>query len=304
MANPWDADIVLSQEDALHLVREQFPDLCRDSFRLLSSGWDNDAYLVDDRVIFRFPRRRVAAALIENEIRILPLLAPYLSLPISVSSYVGKSTGAYPYVWAGYNCVPGQTACRISWTDSERAANAERLGQFLRDLHSIPISQETRQWAPGDEIARTDYVSRLPKVQDRLEQLRSIFPDIDISKLQEMSEELARAARWSGESCWVHGDLYSRHIVANDRREVVGVIDWGDVHIGDRALDLSIAFTFLPQLAHDVFRVAYGGCDEQTWNNAKFRAISHAAAISDYALGIKDKDLLRAAKFTLRSMTG
>src|ERR1051325_11359397 len=129
--NPWDADINLTLDSARELVAAEFSQLVTSSFRLLSSGWDNDAYLADEKVVFRFPRRKVAAELIENEIRILPLLAGHLPLPISVSKYVGKPTDDFPFVWGGYDFVEGSTACRMTWTDEQRSANATILGHFL-----------------------------------------------------------------------------------------------------------------------------------------------------------------------------
>ena len=302
MANPWDADIDLSPDEAKRLVWNQFPEFRDRPFQLLSSGWDNTAYLVDDRFVFRFPRRQIAAALIEYEIKILPRLAPHLPLPISVSTLVGEPTESYPFVWAGHEFMTGNTACRMTWSNEQRANNAALLGSFLKALHAIPID-DAKSWAPGDEINRTDFQSRLPTVIERLTKLEIVLPDIPMELIKEMAHRLAARVPEERRTTWVHGDLYSRHLIANENREVVGVIDWGDVHLGDPALDLSIAFTFLPTNAHEIFRSAYGEISEEEWNNAKFRAISHAAAISDYGLGIGDDDLLRAAEFTLRSLT-
>src|SRR5690349_8274829 len=97
--NPWDADIQLSRDQAFALVVSQFPQFAGTRFELLSSGWDNDAYLADEKVVFRFPRRKVAANLIENELRILPLFANSLPLKISISRYIGQPTDEYPFVW-------------------------------------------------------------------------------------------------------------------------------------------------------------------------------------------------------------
>jgi aminoglycoside phosphotransferase (APT) family kinase protein len=303
--NPWDADIQLSIDGARELVTGQFPDHGGDSFRILSSGWDNDAYLADENVVFRFPRRKVAASLVENEVRFLPLLAPHLPLPISVSRYVGVPSVDYPFIWAGYGFMEGTTACRVDWTEEQRAGNAEILGEFLKALHAIRIDPETKKWAPGDDLARTDMEARLPILLERLANLPNILPDIDAVLVERIARSLLRseiADPRSEISCMCHGDLYSRHLLVNDQKEVNGVIDWGDVHLGDPAVDLSIAFTFLPAAAHDEFRAAYGEIDEGTWTRATFRAIYHATTIAEYGNGIGDADLLKAAQFCLESI--
>lgn len=303
--NPWDADIHLSRDLAHAMVSRTFPQFERGAFTLLSSGWDNDAYLADERVVFRFPRRKVAANLIENEIRILPLLAPHLPLSISKSKFIGTATTDYPFTWAGYVFMDGSTACRMEWTDEERAGNAAVLAEFLRALHGIPVDAETRQWAPQDDLARTDMERRLPKVRERLAKFPEILPSVDPVPIERIATELSRSAirdPISEISCWSHGDLYARHILANQGHKICGVIDWGDVHLGDIAGDLSIAWTFLPVSAHDLFRKTYGGVDDATWNRAKFRSIFHASTIAEYGHGIGDVHLLNSAKFCLDSI--
>ena len=67
-----------------------------------------------------------------------------------------------------------------------------------------------------------------------------------------------------------------------------GIIDWGDLHFGDRALDIAIAHLMLPQRAHSIFRAAYGGVDERTWQAARYRALYHAILEAEY--GVREHD--------------
>src|SRR6185369_13241452 len=67
----------------------------------------------------------------------------------------------------------------------------------------------------------------------------------------------------------VHGDLYVRHVLLGDDRKAGGVIDWGDLHRGDAALDLAIAHTVLPVSSHAAFRDAYGAIGDDTWAVAR-----------------------------------
>ncbi|MCA9730356.1 MAG: phosphotransferase, partial [Candidatus Eisenbacteria bacterium] len=78
------------------------------------------------------------------------------------------------------------------------------------------------------------------------------------------------------------------------------IIDWGDVHAGDPAVDLSIAVGFLPPTARTVFAAAYGPIDDETWERARFRAIQHAAVTAVYAHDVGDADWLEES---LRSLT-
>jgi aminoglycoside phosphotransferase (APT) family kinase protein len=91
----------------------------------------------------------------------------------------------------------------------------------------------------------------------------------------------------------VHGDLYSRHLILDDDSKLTGIIDWGDVHIGDRATDLMIAFTILPPNARRAFFEIYGEVHPLTLELARFRAVNHGLNVVHYAHQVNDVDLLR-----------
>jgi aminoglycoside phosphotransferase (APT) family kinase protein len=88
MSREWDADVEITLEAAARLIERQFPVLAPARLETLGAAWDNTDYLVNERFVFRFPRRRVAARLIEREARLMPLLAPHLPLPVPVPAFV------------------------------------------------------------------------------------------------------------------------------------------------------------------------------------------------------------------------
>ena len=91
----------------------------------------------------------------------------------------------------------------------------------------------------------------------------------------------------------VHGDLYARHLLVDDLRRVSGVIDWGDLHAGDPAVDLSVAYGFLPPRARAAFLHAYGPVDVRTRRTARLRAAFHSAALAWFADSTGAAALLR-----------
>jgi aminoglycoside phosphotransferase (APT) family kinase protein len=73
---------------------------------------------------------------------------------------------------------------------------------------------------------------------------------------------LAHAAVLDGfTATLVHADLGPGHLLCRGDR-LVGVIDWGDVCVGDPALDLSWPLHELRALAVDALLVAYGGAPD------------------------------------------
>ena len=302
MAEPWTADVEIGPEEAGRLIARQFPALAGARPEPFGVGWDNAAFLVGGRFVFRFPRRQFAAGFIAREARVLPLLAPHLPLPVPVPAFAGAPDDGYPYPWAGYALLPGTTACRVPWSDEERANCAVPLAQFLAALHGIPVDAETATWAPGDDIGRTDFGKRVPMVRERLHAIApALQGTIMIEPLLELVDRLASTPPRSEPPCWVHGDLYARHLLVDEERRPCGVIDWGDVHLGDPALDLSIAFSFLPREARDTFRDAYGPIHDATWDRARFRALFYGAVLSEYGAAAGDAPIRRAGEYALRT---
>ena len=106
MATPWTIQRAVDAPLARALIETQFPELRGLSMRPLGQGWDNVAYLLDERWVFSFPQREVAVPLMEQEILCLPLIAgPGIPLP----RFVGLPGADYPWPFAGYEMVQGQT---------------------------------------------------------------------------------------------------------------------------------------------------------------------------------------------------
>jgi aminoglycoside phosphotransferase (APT) family kinase protein len=295
----WEADITLTQEDAGRLVERQFPELAPARLEPLGAGWDNAAYVVNGRWVFRFPRRKAFAGLLENEMRYLPRLAPHLPLRIPEPVWHGRPEEAFPYPFAGYELLPGETACAVAWTPEERLHNAPLLGRFLAALHGPRVDEETRTKAPGDELGRADLKKRAPIIRERLAQLEAKQVEVDGETVRAWLSRLEGTAPWTKPTCWVHGDLYARHLLVDEHHTVTGVLDWGDVHLGDPAIDLTIAFSFLPPEARGAFREAYGDIDEATWNRARFRAFHYGVLLLHYGVNVGDEAMTRIGRDAL-----
>ncbi|MGH8931230.1 MAG: phosphotransferase [Egibacteraceae bacterium] len=298
MSHPWDAERAVSPELARALVEDQFPDLAPASVEPLGVGWDNTAYRVNQAYVFRFPRRPIAVDLITREARVLPVLAPRLPLAIPVPAFVGKPSECFGWPFSGYPMLDGRTACAAGLGERERHAAAEPLARFLAALHAIPPRELD---VPGDEIGRLDLARRLPQAGARLQEIaeRELVPDArPLLRILETASE-ASASRTG---VLVHGDVYALHLLVDGEGRLTGVIDWGDVHRGDPAVDLAVAHSFLPPSAHPTFLAHYGPVDEGTWHLARLRALHHSAAVV-YAHHMGSADLLREGLLALAHLT-
>lgn len=295
-APEWEADIALSPELALGLVCEQFPGLGR-VIEPFGSGWDNVAYLVDGELVFRFPRREFAVPFLSREVRVLPGLAPRLPLPVPVPLWLGEPTERFPWPFAGYRRIAGRTLDAAELSADERRTAASVFATFLSALHTIPLDG---LGLPPDELNRTDFARRLPLLTERMEALQraGLIADhrrwIDLFGDGTVEPPPALVP--------VHGDLYERHVLVDDANRVCGVIDWGDVHAGDPALDLTLLYRCLPAAERDAFLRVYGPVDARTARVARLRAAYHAGTVAFFSHATHDAPLLRASLAGLRNV--
>jgi aminoglycoside phosphotransferase (APT) family kinase protein len=214
---------------------------------------------------------------------------------------VGVPDERFPWPFAGYRRLPGETACRADLDDEQRLRAAEPLARFLRALHAIPVEEAERAGAGPDTLGRTDVEKRRGMIFERLDALRANGLLDDVRPWREIAEAMLSGLPPTGRAL-VHGDFYVRHVLVDGRGLPCGVIDWGDVHVGDPAVDLSIAQGFLPPAAREAFRAAYGPIQEDTWRLARFRALYHTLILLLYGADVGDAALVREARTELRNV--
>jgi aminoglycoside phosphotransferase (APT) family kinase protein len=300
-APTWTPEIVVAPERARAMIAARFPELRAERVERLGQGWDNAAYLVDGTVVFRFPQRAVAAPLIATEIAVLPMLAAALPVAIPAPRWVGEPDDTYPWRFAGYPLLHGTPVDVARPDDAALAALARPLGRFLRALHGVEAAPCVAAGLPPDLIGRLDPAKRGPQVRERLGTLVSggIVGEADASAL--LGAFVADAPEGAPSRLAVlHGDLYARHLLLDEAGSLAGVIDWGDAHLGDPAVDLSVVHEIVPASAHAAFFAEYGPVDERTWRRARWRAIHHAVLVAEYGTAIGDVALADGALSALR----
>jgi aminoglycoside phosphotransferase (APT) family kinase protein len=292
MPHQWEAEQIIEPPLALELIQAQFPELSPKHIRLLGAGWDNTAFIVDEELIFRFPRREIALPLLEAEWFTLPKLAQVLPLPIPNPKWKGSPTSSFPWPFIGYYMIPGFTACYANLHEEERAMLAEPIARFLATLHATSKSMISQFHIPSNNQSRIDGTLLTPKIEKNFAELSLLGLLEKENRLRSVMQNLQHF-RAPINSFVVHGDFYVRHLLVDEKHHLAGVIDWGDIHLGDPAIDLAIAHTFLPLNAHESFRKAYGEISEDTWALAKLRAIYSSTLLVLFGYHSNDPDILR-----------
>jgi len=179
----------------------------------IEDGYDFQVAIVDDEWVFRFPRRSGVEEALELEIALLPVLAPALPVNVPSFEYISRNP-----LFVGYRLIRGQPL-----VDED----AEGVRAFLEALQAPDSS--------ALPVERHDWVEAYREQCAEFERL--VFPVVD-------SDRRAQAKRLFGEvetlvdfrPSLIHADLGPEHLLVRDGR-LTGVIDWGDMRVGDPALD-------------------------------------------------------------------
>jgi aminoglycoside phosphotransferase (APT) family kinase protein len=273
----WSAEVIVGEGLARRLIREQFPELELRSLRLLGEGWDNVVWLVDDEWVFHFPRRSAVIAGIENELAVLPVLAPLLPLPIPNPTFVGGPSEEFRWPFYGCPFLPGRELADAELSDEERRRLAAPLADFLRALHSLELEVELA----ADPIRRADMAFRVPRTRERLEELSHS----GLWSPPEIVDELLEAAEGlpvSEPTATVHGDLHLRHLLVGEAGEPTAVIDWIDVSCNDPCVDLVLFWSVLPSTGRNEFLAGYGAVSDEQLLRARVLSLFLCATLAVY----------------------
>ena len=229
------ADVEVDASLVRCLLREQFPVLAQQPITFLNNGWDNYLFRLGSELMVRLPRRHFGAELILKEQKYLPLLAPRLPLPVPVPLHVGQPGCDYPWYWSISAWLAGESV------DDKPlpASSVKQWAEFLTALHIAAPENGPRNEYRGVPLAtRHDaFMERLLRLRDQ--QLVN-FEAVNILWQQGLDAD----ADFS--PCWLHGDLHPMNILSDNDR-IVGVIDWGDLCVGDVATDLASFFMLFPK---------------------------------------------------------
>jgi aminoglycoside phosphotransferase (APT) family kinase protein len=243
------------------LLREQHPDLAELPLREVAGGWGNQMWRLGNELAVRIQRMDTSPDHQLKERRWLPLLAPRLPLPIPVPVRNGVPSEGFPKMWTVMTWVPGLPLDIGSITRGEHAADT--LAAFLRALH-MP--------APADAPFDTGRGAHPGASMDGFDRLfGSIDAEVigaDAADVRAVWADAVAAPAWAGLPVWVHGDLHPANVVVADGT-LAGVVDFGDLSVGDPAWDLAAAWVLLPAGAAARFFSAYAQADEATIRRAR-----------------------------------
>lgn len=227
---------MLGKEEYLEFISDEYPDLKIKKFQANEKGWDNDIVIINESLVFRFPKSEDVILKVEAEGKLLHLLKkkhPILQLPDYEYLYQNQMLRC-----VRYDYLEGRMLGDISMDSfKNNKENARLLGDFLTKLHSIdPAEADTMNlktlhtleyWEALHSSVREEI---LPYLKDREKDLiNRIFRDF-----------LEEFPGYSIKKSIIHGDLTASNIIYSEKKgRISAVIDFTDAQLGDPAFDFA-----------------------------------------------------------------
>jgi aminoglycoside phosphotransferase (APT) family kinase protein len=254
------------------LITDQFPQWSNLPIRSVARGGsDNRTFHLGDDMSVRLPSHQAYAGQIEVEQRWLPVLACALPLPIPQPLAMGEPGHGYAWKWSIYRWIPGEVASPEaikSLPDFSR-----QLARFLVSLQKIDSTNGPR---PGSQNFYRGGNLSIYDDQVRFS-IAALDGRIDVRAADRAWRE-ALSTCWEWSPVWVHGDVAMGNLLLTKGR-LSGVIDFGQLAVGDPACDLAIAWTLMRDDSREIFRHLLG-LDSATWHRGRAWALWKALILA------------------------
>ncbi len=228
-------------DDWLDVVRSHLPGLAVDRLEIHDEGWDHWVVVVNRAWVFRFARRPGDDKRLCIEQWVLNHIGHGVQKagvrvpsPSPLKDARGRVIGSrYPFI----SGEPLRAAVLDGLDASTSNRIAEHLGSFLTILHDADVSAFQTQGVPALQT-ESCWQQDWREMQDRVlplldcDEQRVVLARFEDFFDQALSGTLPRAL--------LHGDLTHAHILYDPCvTEAIGIIDFGDVQIGDPAYDFA-----------------------------------------------------------------
>ncbi|MFZ1401207.1 MAG: phosphotransferase [Candidatus Promineifilaceae bacterium] len=224
---------------AIHAV---YPDLVVETAVFNTEGQYNTVLVVNNALIFRFPRWADGLAQLALETKILTAVQPYLPLPVPNPSYQ-QLHAPIGQAFMGYRLIPGEPLYPPAFhTIADKAALAAQIGHFLQALHAVPIRDLVDEPLPVSDMAE-EWWDVYGRIQTKL------FPYMRLDACKAVAHHfesvLDDPAQYDFEPVLRHGDFGTGNLLHNPQNgQMSGIIDFGFAVLGDPAFDVAGLLTY------------------------------------------------------------
>ncbi|KAA0549895.1 aminoglycoside phosphotransferase family protein [Bacillus sp. BGMRC 2118] len=217
-------------------ILEVYPKLTINSVVIDETGQNNHVVIINDSLVFRFPKYEQGIKDLETEVTILKNLKGVTTLPISSPTYLSFEKHCVGKVFSGYQKIEGETLSKDSFQELSTSIQhhlAVQLVTFLKEVHTAPTESLERREA---DLYAT-FQQLFTRIQDKLFPFMRQDAQIDVKKA---FESYLTQQKKPIKQTLIHGDFGASNILWKpETKDIAGIIDFGGSSIGDPAYDFA-----------------------------------------------------------------
>lgn len=126
---------------SLAVIQRAYPELAVRSVSLDTGGQRSQVLILNEALVFRFPRTRGGVAALSTEIAILRAIRSRVPIMTPHPAYAAVGDQRAGVAFVGYTLLPGEPLWADTFLEQEdhtRTALVGQLARFLQALHKIP----------------------------------------------------------------------------------------------------------------------------------------------------------------------
>jgi aminoglycoside 2''-phosphotransferase len=239
----------------------------------IGEGWTAVAYRVD-ALVFKFPKRATAWEELDREIAFLAYARQRLPLPVPEHVHRARESAGAPHGYVVYRNIPGVAVEARTLQPNARTVLAQVLANFLRALHDMDPAPIASILPHEDEYAVA--------LQHQRDAEETIAPHLSSGERRCLRDVLAQhlgdPLNFAGRARILHADLSVDHVLCVDQT-VTGILDWGDVCLGDPDYDFGYLYDDFGEAFVREMGTHYGHADpERLVRKARYFSITDQIA--------------------------
>jgi aminoglycoside 2''-phosphotransferase len=217
-------------------IFEIAPEVFVSSISVNREGLLNNVVIINEEIIFRFPKHEYAFKHLKDEARILRLLKNHITLEIPSLIYESHDCLAY-------RMIPGESLRRdmlMKLPDSDQQAIADQLAGFLKELHGAPTKVTDFELPMADALMKYEgWVNAYERIREKVFPL--MLPHARDWVEEHFESHFSDKANFEYELRLVDTDIPPYHILFDrQRKRINGIIDFGCAGLGDPAIDFGV----------------------------------------------------------------
>lgn len=237
----------------LQAIQAIYPDLAVQTAVFNDEGQYNTVLILNDNLVFRFPRYAGGLEQLALETKILTAVQPYLPLPVPNPLFVNFGQAEVGKAFMGYRLIPGEPLYPAAFAQvHDKVALAAQIAHFLQALHAVPIRELVDEPLPVSDT-KEEWWDVYGRIQTKL------FPYMRLDACKQVAHHfesvLDDPQQIAYEPVLRHGDFGTGNLLHNPQTgQMNGIIDFGFTVLGDPAFDVAGLLTYGEPFVQEVAR--------------------------------------------------